>query len=384
MTDLPNEPIRRIFTFDGGPASLVTLRVMRTMAEEIPDLLTNVDLFAGVSEGSYAALYLALQTSRGKSAVETIDECIRFLDEFTCAAHASCFGTLRLLSGLGPLDTSEQVLGVLERWFGNATLADIKPCVMTAGFNIDVWRPRLFKNFGPEQAPGKLPLVDMALGGSCYPLLVNTYYLPSDIEGENGGQFVDGAVMINNPTMTAISAALATYRERERGEVETDYRDLGSMRVFSAGGTVPPVSEPGGPFGRIAAKLVDVAGLVLAGGTRAVWGTTMRHNMYWGWIQWMVMHPWMYVNLTLQAPCEQVDFQAQHILGSARYKRFAPKIDEIFAAGQILFKDPQAVIGEAEEAAAALTDPGCTSPECEQVRMITRWLATSWNRTTPP
>src|SRR5262249_44935578 len=77
----PHEPIRRILSLDGGPEQLVNVRVLRSIAEEVPHLLDSVDLFAGTSFGSYAVLYLALATSRGVPAVKALDDCALFLDE---------------------------------------------------------------------------------------------------------------------------------------------------------------------------------------------------------------------------------------------------------------------------------------------------------------
>jgi len=371
----PN-PIRRIISFDGGPQALVSVRILRHFAETVPDVLEKTDLFAGVSFGSFAALYLARAVSRHVPAVEALDGCVRFLDDFTCATRANACGILRMMSGLGPVDLSSQVMHVFERWLGDTTLAEIVPRVLVASFDVQAWKPRLFMNFSVEAANSDLSLVDMALASSAFPMAVNTHYQPrGGALGGDGGQLVDGAVMINNPTMTALSAAFATWQQRKDDALVRDFQDMAKLRVLSLGGTVRP--DPSNPWDEGSSWIRAATKLMRTGPVRNVLQMP-EHSLYWGWFQWNVLHPGLFVNLMVQAPTSSVDFQTHHILGEERYRRVDPYLRPTFEAFNILFKDPATVVFRADEFAQELFDPNNPSMEARQVRFTQEWLARTW------
>jgi hypothetical protein len=363
-------PINRVLSFDGGPVSLINVRLLAYMARYLEeqhgrDLLSEVDLFAGVSCGAFAAIFLASRAGSGASSYETLMECSEMLDAFMLTTRASCVGEARFLSGLGPLDTTAGTAPVLESYLGSKTLGELRTNVMAASFDLENWRPKLFTTFAPlwERDAGR-SLVDVALASSSYPMLVNTHYLPptpaeSHLPGTEG-QFVDGAVMINNPTMTAVCLAL---EHPEHGPQEDgEWCELQRMRVFSLGATVLPTTHA--TFSDDSyAELVPLA----------LGGPGPGHDLHWGWLEWMVLHRNLFLNLTLQAPTGQVDEQCRRLLGPRRYQRLAPQVNEIFAATVALFSDPDRIIQEARTAAEHMTAP----PHPDVTRLVA-WLLTSW------
>lgn len=371
MIDAADRPIRRIMSFDGGPVSLINVRVLAHVARHLEerhgrDLLSEVDLFAGVSCGAFAALFLASKIGSGRSSVDLLEECSEMLDEFMRGTRAPIFNQLRFLSGMGPLDTSENTAGVLTDYIGAGRLGDLRTRVLAASFNIETWKPKLFVNFGggPARHDDERRIVDVALASSSYPMLVNTHYMPPVHDDGVHGQYVDGAVMVNNPTMLAITEALAS-RGLAGSDEDGNWRNLPSLRVLSLGATVKRKMSPtldGDPrLPRTPQELLDFA---------------PNKNLLWGWFQWMLSHRNLFTNLSLQAPTGQVDTECRHLLGVRRFRRFAPSVNEIFAAAQAFFSNPQDLVDESHEVAEELVHP--PSPD---VVLMTDWLATRWIET---
>ena len=86
-----------ILSFDGGPGPLLQLRILRKLVDDQPQLLDEVDLFAGTSDGALVGLYLAhaLQNRNGRSVAQIVDDCIDFTRAYSAACNTGVLGLAR-------------------------------------------------------------------------------------------------------------------------------------------------------------------------------------------------------------------------------------------------------------------------------------------------
>jgi len=196
----------QIMTFDGGGirGSLVVALLMR-LEEKLPELLKNVDLFAGTSTGSAIALSLAF----GKSTAD--------LKSFYSMEHMKfVFGKSRW-NFLRPKHSNENLRRLLEGDFpdivttqGGASrklvLSDLQKKVLVTSFKLDdevikSWGPVFFHNYPNKETPfepsSDQPVVDVALRSTAAPTIFPSH------QGH-----IDGGMMANNPSTAAIAIAL--------------------------------------------------------------------------------------------------------------------------------------------------------------------------------
>jgi hypothetical protein len=360
-----DQPIHRMMSFYGGPAALINLRVLRSIARDIPTLLDKVDLFAGVSEGSFAALLLASRIGAGSSSAEALDEAVEMLDEIITTVEVCWTGALRFVSGFGPLDTSEALRDVLIRYFGDMTLGHLGRRALCPSFELSSWSPRLFQNLDGVELDLDRLIVDVALASSAFPMIVATHSMPTIGPLSPGGQFVDGSVMTNDPTMIAIAASVKSRAQADPDE--GGWAALKDMRVLTAGAIVTPVMPLGFGAAPIGLPLIEamreLASAVLSG----------RSGLSWGWMDWFVIQRMMFVNLMLEGSATQVITQCKQLLGRRGYRLLAPEVNETFAGNEILFSPAAEVIEQSESIAREMTDPPCA-----QVVDIMRWLEREW------
>jgi patatin-like phospholipase/acyl hydrolase len=196
----------QIMTFDGGGirGSLVVALVKR-LEERFPELLSNVDLFAGTSTGSAIALSLAF----GKSTAD--------LEAFYSMEHMKfVFGKSRW-NFLRPKHSNENLRRLLEGDFPDMQetqssgsrkllLSDLKKKVLVTSFKLDdaaikSWSPVFFHNYPNKETPfepsSDQPVVDVALRSTAAPTIFPSH------QGH-----IDGGMMANNPSTAAIAIAL--------------------------------------------------------------------------------------------------------------------------------------------------------------------------------
>lgn len=213
----------QIMTFDGGGirGSLV-VALLKRLQNRFPELLSNVDLFAGTSTGSAIALSLAF----GKSTAD--------LETFYSLEHMKfVFGKSRW-NFLRPKHSNENLRKLLERDFpdihetqGGASrkmlLSDLKKKVLVTSFKLDdevikSWSPVFFHNYPNKETPfepsSDQPVVDVALRSTAAPTIFPSH------QGH-----IDGGMMANNPSTAAIAIAL-------RNNPDLDIKDI---RLLSFG-----------------------------------------------------------------------------------------------------------------------------------------------------
>jgi patatin-like phospholipase/acyl hydrolase len=204
----------RIVTFDGGGVrgSLMATLVKR-LVREFPELLDQVDLFAGTSTGSVVALTLA----SGRNA----DTLVEFysIENLRSAFSPAHFNVFR------PRYDNRNFKNLLETHFpGDLRLKDLKHALLAPSFRLDDnktqdWEPVFFHNFPDSEHLDHL-VVDVALRSAAAPTIFPSH------QG-----FIDGGVMANNPSTAAIAYAIGHATPRPT---------LEDIRVLSIGTGLSP------------------------------------------------------------------------------------------------------------------------------------------------
>ena len=179
--------------------------LLKRLEDRFPEMLSNVDLYAGTSTGSAIALSLA----NGKSIAD--------LQAFYSTEHMkSVFGKSRW-NFLRPRHSNDGLRRLLEGDFpniqeteGGATrkllLSDLKKKVLVTSFKLDnelikSWSPVFFHNYPNEECPvepsSDQPVVDVALRSTAAPTIFPSH------QGH-----IDGGMVANNPSTAAIAIAL--------------------------------------------------------------------------------------------------------------------------------------------------------------------------------
>lgn len=202
-------------TFDGGGVrgSLMAALVKR-LTERFPQLLKEVDLFAGTSTGSVVALTLA----SGFDA----DKLVNFYSQ---ANLRSAFSPGHW-NWFRPKYSNANFRALLEDHFpGNRRLGDLKSHrLMAPSFQLDDradqdWSPIFFHNF-PDSPYLDEFVVDVVLRSAAAPT-----FFPSH-QG-----YIDGGVMANNPSTGAIAIALGHNQPAPQ---------LSDIRLLSVGTGLTP------------------------------------------------------------------------------------------------------------------------------------------------
>lgn len=182
----------RIMTFDGGGVrGAFMAALVKRLTEQVPQLLKEVDLFAGTSTGSVVALTLA----SGFDA----DKLVNFYSE---ANLKFAFSPARW-NWFRPKYSNVNFQKLLQDHFpDNHRLGDLKAYrFMAPAFQLDDqadkdWAPIFFHNFADSPYLDEF-VVDVALRSAAAPT-----FFPSH-QG-----YIDGGVMANNPSTAAIAMAL--------------------------------------------------------------------------------------------------------------------------------------------------------------------------------
>ena len=219
----------QIMTFDGGGIrGALVATLLRRLEGRFPELLQNVDLFAGTSTGSALALSLA----HGKSVAD--------LQAFYSTQNMkSVFGKSRW-NFLRPKHSNENLRKLLEQDFPDVEvtpgdsrklfLSDLKKKVLVTSFKLDNkvtrnWSPVFFHNYPNAETliepSSEEPVVDVALRSTAAPTIFPSH------QGH-----IDGGMMANNPSTAAIAIAL-------RHNPELDIKDIRLLVV-----PVVPVLHP--------------------------------------------------------------------------------------------------------------------------------------------
>ncbi len=280
MAQVNPDPTRHfnIISLDGGGVrGTIEAVVIDRLTKEFPKLLRDVDLIAGTSTGGIQALGLAA----GNPPPDTRD----LYEKMSKHIFADSFlDDFRDLWKLGGADYSNKNLKkVLQAQFGDMSLAELEKRVVIPSFDLDNgyinehrnWKLKVFHNFEGRDSDGDEKVVDVGLRTAAAPT-----YFPT-VDG-----YVDGGVVVNNPSMVAVAQALDS-----RG----GNQDLKDIKVLSLGC---------GKLGRF----------------------IKGSNHDWGIVQWA---PYLFF-MMMEGGIDMIHFQTKQILGD-RYHRINPILDEKFA-----------------------------------------------------
>lgn len=366
----PDPQVQRILSLDGGPSAALTIRLFRTIEMRCPGFLASADVFAGTSDGSFMALYLASRLNDDtEHNLRVLDGAIQLSNDILRVLNIKLIGFLSGLLGAWAFQQSSGLEELLERTYGSMTLSDLDKKVVICSVITNGMRGVVFHNFDPRPT-NRVSMVDAAMASSAFPMLMPRHKL-------NYGEYLDGAMAANNPTMAA------TIRVAQNMSGVIDNGDsvlarLPSLRVFSAGATdegkecnniLGPVTNAlFNTYQRIGASLVSCSLAPLT--------DPAETEENWGWIQWLITHPLLMVDVMLQAGVTEVSNQARAILGVRRYHRFAPRMAELGDVSRALFGDVDKVITSLDQAA----EEASTGPA---VIAALQWLEeTGWRKTT--
>jgi patatin-like phospholipase/acyl hydrolase len=170
--------------------------LVKRLVDQFPNLLDQVDLFAGTSTGSVVALTLA----SGKNASTLVD--FYSIENLRSAFSPSHLNIFR------PKYSNAHFKNLLETHFpGNPRLRDLEHKLLAPSFQLDDpkrkdWRPVFFHNFPDSHHLDDL-VVDVALRSAAAPTIFPSH------QG-----FIDGGMMANNPSTAAIAYALGHAQPR--------------------------------------------------------------------------------------------------------------------------------------------------------------------------
>jgi hypothetical protein len=297
-----------ILSIDGGVSASLHARVLRQIEAIYPGFLAATDLFAGTSDGAFAALYLA--SRRGDGAVDSarvLGECVEMLHEILAIFRITPGAALRMVTGRSPRALASAMRAVLLRHFGGETLGDLAERgrkVAVVSIHKSTWKRKVFKSFDFESdAERRRTLVDVALSSAAFPVVLAEHR--SEIDGE---AYLDGALLANNPTLVAVRAAMDHQARSASGE-----RDLlRALAVLSLGAT-EGLGEKGreGPGGGLLDRLpraLDRLGFA-------------------GWTQ-LLARPLYFPDFMIQSSVDVIDVQCASLLED-RYHRIRPAIPEL-------------------------------------------------------
>ncbi|MDY6011541.1 patatin-like phospholipase family protein [Clostridium sp.] len=204
----------RIVSFDGGGIKgALSARIFKRFCDRYPEILKKTDLYAGVSTGSLIALLLA----SGKDA--------DFVDNIYSYNNIKNVFNKNHLNFLRPKYNNKNLKNILSSVFKDTDkLSDLNkyvfiPSFSLTGLNSNTWEPVFFNNIEQNDNLSNYSIIDVALSSSAAPT-----YFPS----HKG--FIDGAVVTNMPTATALIKILKLYPKL----------DFSDFRILSIGTGITP------------------------------------------------------------------------------------------------------------------------------------------------
>lgn len=265
----------RILSLDGGGIrGLLTLVLLQELDRLVEGWLSRVDLIAGTSTGGIIALALAhgLPPAEVRKLYE--DKCGDIFDD------SWLDGLLDVGNLMGAAYDNKGLRREVKRILGKTKLKDLAKKVLISTFDLDNeaeepnprhWKAKYFHNFSGEDSDGEALAYKVALYTSAAPS-----YFPT-VDG-----YIDGGVVTNNPSMTALA------QTQDLRAVIEDRPTLDEIALLSIG--------TGQPLYRIEGERRD-----------------------WGWGQWA--RP--IIDVMMDGGMRVVDYQCRQLLRE-NYHRICP------------------------------------------------------------
>jgi uncharacterized protein len=326
----------RILSFDGGGVRGAYTATLLARVAECTPLIANADLLAGTSTGGIIALALAAGYSPGAIVNFYRNSARKIFDR-------SFSRDLADLHGLTGADYSNANLKeILTADFGDQELSQLGKRVIIPSFHLDdhdadaaarSCRPKFFHNFPGPHSDGNQKVVDVAMRTSAAPTYFPTY-----------GEYVDGGVVANDPSMAAVCQALKFFQQPGMCRSSS----VGPLSCASA----TQSADSGGTS--YAGALKDIRLFSIGTGRNAVFIAGVDHD--WGLAEWA--RP--LVSMMIDGVMGVAEFQCRNILGDA-YFRLEPLLPRPVAI------DDASVVGDLIEYANAV-----------DIREAVEWLGRNW------
>ncbi|XP_078157527.1 patatin-like protein 2 [Carex rostrata] len=163
------------------------------------------DVIAGTSTGGLLALMLASPDKDKRPLFAAKDLTKFYLDYLPKIFPQSFFTKFKMIAG--PKYDGKYLHSILQQNLGQSKLHDTVTNVVIPTFDIQILQPTIFSNFTLKFQPLKDALLsDIGIATSAAPTFLPAHnFKTKDENGEREFNLVDGGVVANNPTLTAIS-----------------------------------------------------------------------------------------------------------------------------------------------------------------------------------
>lgn len=350
-----------ILSFDGGFASPLQLRLLRVIEQENPGFLEKTDLFAGVSDGASAALFLACKLTEGKlTPIEIIDASIEFSNRLIRALHVGLCSVPGAVLGVSSLSKVQPFQDALQEGFGDMTLKELTRKVAIVSFDLNTSQRAIFGSRTLFRDYEDLPLYEINWASGALPLFAPVYAM------SNGHYYADGGLVDNNPSMAALVGSMSWEPSiRDHGPPNLLGQKVLSLGCTSAGRIVR-FTDPSSLFDRLLnCVLGSYSPLLQVPGQRQP--VTSRN---WGWGQWVLQSPLSLGILLGAASTSGVDAECRELL-RGDYFRYAPKMSSIKEGILISFACPSRAIASYDELAQQYSSS-------DVFYGLKRWVRTRW------
>lgn len=205
--DFNSRPFRILSLDGGGVRGMLTISMLQRIAEHRPTFMDEVDMIAGTSAGGILALLVA--------SGYTPKECTEIYS--FSAPHIFAYNPWRAINPFRSKYSDKAKQELMEYYFGERTMMDLEKMCAIVAFRLDGrkskthsffdregWRPAVFsnmpKNNGLVEPDKELLAWDASMRTSAAPT-----YFPV-VKG-----YTDGGLVANNPSIIALSKAMAHH-----------------------------------------------------------------------------------------------------------------------------------------------------------------------------
>lgn len=373
----------RIISFDGGPVTPLNLRLLREL-ERRESFLAETDIFAGTSDGSFAALFLSLwpweeskEKYGDKAGLVAIEECIRYSNKVFDAFSPSFLGRVRtlgrLVTGIHSGMLHNKVREVVQEAYRGKRLKDCTKKVLVPVFRLKTEFKERYRK--PDaKVYHNFALNDPDLSELAVDVYMRSASLPVFMPISSG--FVDGAVWANNPSMCAIAQYMMFPDNLVGGERDMDFLD-GSHRSRQ----------------RSVRELEDVVMLSLGGdsptfGNQRIQELMSRAEVSWGWGPWL-LYPFelfLLFDAFWNGGSRGPVFQSRALLNE-RFFRLGQVTDRIFKQiMHLVLRGADELLGRAEKMAQvwASGDENILGGKGDSFPETMKWLQEQWHDESQP
>jgi|GEM_PF-1027202 len=370
----------RVIAFDGGPVTPLNLRILREI-ERRRSFIEKTDIFAGTSDGSFAALFLASwpwkegrEKFGEKAGLVALEEAIVFSDSVFTSFSPSFLGRVgnfcRLVGGRRSAMPQNNVKNTLYKHFGERRLGEIEKFVVVPTFRLKSEtrdgnrKPdaKVYHNFRPEDPDSHERILDVVMRSGALPIFMPIW------KGH-----LDGAIWANNPSMCAIAQWMmhpdsGPFLDDDediidgfRKAPQRDVHELENMVVLSLGGDSPEFGNS-----RIQQKF-------------------QNEQVSWGWFPWMLYPKEIFLlfDAFWGGGSRGPAYQARALLNE-RFFRMGQVTERIIKQIiRILLLGTRELVDKAEELAQewARGAQHSMGGEGDTIEQALAWVDTQWNHT---